>query len=124
MIKINKDLCIGCGACVGVCPTGSLNLDESGHCECNNETCIQCLACISTCPVEAISDEEEVEKEEPKETNIEKTNLEYYPYEEEYSKRDELMDRFEEVCGSDREYYRDFVENLEEEYLDDWLENL
>ena len=59
MIRVDKELCIGCGACVSVCPTNSLVLNEDGKCEINNESCIQCLACITTCPVEAISEGEE-----------------------------------------------------------------
>ncbi|MBQ6478308.1 MAG: 4Fe-4S binding protein [Erysipelotrichaceae bacterium] len=54
-VTIDRDLCIGCGACTGVCPTGSLELDEEGKSKCNEETCIDCGACVATCPVEAIS---------------------------------------------------------------------
>lgn len=68
MIKIDKDLCIGCGACTSVCPTNSLTLEEDGKCSVNNESCIQCLACISTCPVEAISEQEETKEEDIKST--------------------------------------------------------
>ena len=66
MIKVDKDLCIGCGACTTVCPTNSLTISEDGKCSVNNETCIQCLACISTCPVEAISEQEETKEEDTK----------------------------------------------------------
>ena len=55
-VKIDRDLCIGCGACVGVCPTESLSLDEEGKSQVSEETCIDCGACIATCPVEAISE--------------------------------------------------------------------
>ena len=52
--KVNKDVCIGCGACTGVCPTGSLTLDADGKSVCNADTCIDCGACVATCPVGAI----------------------------------------------------------------------
>lgn len=52
---INRDLCIGCAACVGVCPLGALELDEEGKSVCNEDVCISCGACVDTCPVEAIS---------------------------------------------------------------------
>ena len=55
-VKVDKELCIGCGACVGVCPTESLTLDEEGKSVVNEETCVDCGACIATCPVAAISD--------------------------------------------------------------------
>ena len=53
--KVNKGICIGCGACCGVCPTGSLNLGADGKSECTEETCVSCGACAGTCPVEAIT---------------------------------------------------------------------
>ncbi|MBQ1285775.1 MAG: 4Fe-4S binding protein [Solobacterium sp.] len=55
-VTVNKELCIGCGACVGVCPVGALELDEEGKSESNEEICIGCGACIGTCPVEAITE--------------------------------------------------------------------
>ncbi len=55
-VTVNKELCIGCGACVGVCPVGALELDEEGKSESNEELCIGCGACIGTCPVEAITE--------------------------------------------------------------------
>ena len=54
-VKVDQDTCIGCGACVGVCPTESLALNADGKSECNEDTCIDCCACIGTCLVEAIS---------------------------------------------------------------------
>ena len=29
-VVVAKDTCIGCGACVGVCPVGALSLDADG----------------------------------------------------------------------------------------------
>ena len=55
-VTVDKDLCIGCGACVGVCPVGALELDEEGKSQSNEDVCIGCGACIGTCPVEAISE--------------------------------------------------------------------
>ena len=53
-VKVEKDLCIGCGACTGVCPVNALTLDDEGKSECNADLCIDCHACVGTCPVEAI----------------------------------------------------------------------
>lgn len=55
-VKIDKDTCIGCGACVGVCPVSALSLDSEGKSECNADLCIDCHACIGTCPVGAITE--------------------------------------------------------------------
>ena len=54
-VTIDKDMCIGWGACIGVCPTQSLDFDEDGKSDCNEETCVDCGTCVATCPVEAIS---------------------------------------------------------------------
>lgn len=53
-VKIDREACIGCGACTGVCPTASLTLDDEGKSVCNGDTCIDCGSCVATCPVGAI----------------------------------------------------------------------
>ena len=53
-VRVEKEECIGCGACIDVCPTGALVLTEDGKVECNEADCIDCGACLGTCPVEAI----------------------------------------------------------------------
>ena len=52
-VKIS-DACIGCGACVGVCPVEALSLVDS-KAVCDGDKCVDCGACVSECPVEAIS---------------------------------------------------------------------
>ena len=54
-LNVNADTCIGCGACVGVCPVGALSMNADSKSECDEGTCIDCGSCISACPVEAIS---------------------------------------------------------------------
>lgn len=54
-VSVAKDTCIGCGACVSVCPVSALSLDADGKAECDESVCIDCGACISTCPIEAIT---------------------------------------------------------------------
>ncbi|MBQ6490406.1 MAG: 4Fe-4S binding protein [Solobacterium sp.] len=54
-VTIDKDLCIGCGACTGVCPVEALSLDDEGKSQCDADLCISCGTCVGTCPVEAIS---------------------------------------------------------------------
>lgn len=54
-MKVNKDTCIGCGACVDTCPVGAITLVD-GKADINPDICISCGACVGTCPVEAISE--------------------------------------------------------------------
>lgn len=54
-VTVDKDTCIGCGACVGGCPVGALSMDDEGKSQCDAGTCIDCGSCVGTCPVSAIT---------------------------------------------------------------------
>ena len=51
---VDADTCIGCEACVGVCPTSAIVMD-GGKAVITPDTCVGCGACVATCPVSAIS---------------------------------------------------------------------
>ncbi|MCL7411262.1 MAG: 4Fe-4S binding protein [Methanosarcinaceae archaeon] len=51
-IEVNRYKCGYCGACVGVCPTGALELIETWIEA--DETCTSCGICAKVCPVGAI----------------------------------------------------------------------
>ena len=57
--KINKDKCIGCGACVGACPTGSVKIEEDNKAVIDQETCEQCGQCKEACAFDAIDKTDE-----------------------------------------------------------------
>jgi len=53
LLKINKEECTGCGACIDVCPFGALSLvDDVLEVD---EQCNACGACLDVCPVDALS---------------------------------------------------------------------
>jgi electron transfer flavoprotein alpha subunit/NAD-dependent dihydropyrimidine dehydrogenase PreA subunit len=53
LLKIDKDKCIGCGACIDVCPFGALILVDDLAVV--NDKCTACGACLDVCPVNALS---------------------------------------------------------------------
>lgn len=53
-VKIDKNTCIGCGACVETCPVQALSLVD-GKADVDPGTCVDCGACVAVCPVQALS---------------------------------------------------------------------
>lgn len=51
---VNKQTCVGCGACVATCPVDAISLVD-GVAQIDPNKCISCGACVGTCPVEAIT---------------------------------------------------------------------
>jgi NAD-dependent dihydropyrimidine dehydrogenase PreA subunit len=56
IVIIDEELCIGCGACVALCPKKILYIDDkSGKCKVTDETkCDQLRGCVKVCPVDAL----------------------------------------------------------------------
>jgi heterodisulfide reductase subunit A len=54
--QIDAATCVGCQACVGVCPFGAINYDEREDvCEVNQALCKGCGTCAANCPSECIT---------------------------------------------------------------------
>jgi ferredoxin len=54
MIKIDQNLCIGCGACEAICPD-NFKIDESGKAQVVGEGEADCAKMAAeSCPVQAI----------------------------------------------------------------------
>ena len=54
-LRLDREKCIGCGACLLVCPHAVLSL-TNGKVEIGDrDACMECGACSRNCPVEALS---------------------------------------------------------------------
>lgn len=53
---VDKSTCIGCEACIAICPVGAIEMKD-GKADINKDICVSCGVCVSECPVEAISNE-------------------------------------------------------------------
>lgn len=51
---VNTETCIGCGACVDICPSEAIHL-ENNKAKITTTNCKNCKACVNACPVGAIS---------------------------------------------------------------------
>lgn len=54
LIKVNQSLCVNCGICKKVCPSGVLSIGKDGPEVSNPEFCIACGQCVAVCPNSAI----------------------------------------------------------------------
>jgi len=62
-IEVNKDLCSGCGICVGLCPYDAIGWDEAGETRVaaiDKLKCKRCGVCVAACPSGAIAIEDEL----------------------------------------------------------------
>ena len=77
MVKINRDLCIGCGECAADCPVNVLHIIE-GKADVSGP-CFQCGHCVAVCPVRAAAipeyDMDDVEDYVPKTFDVNPENM-------------------------------------------------
>ena len=50
LLEMDRELCIGCNACVEACAFDALRLDDKEKAVAN-DNCTACGACIDECPV-------------------------------------------------------------------------
>ena len=50
---VDEDLCYGCGACIGLCPTSALSM-KGLLALVEQSSCTYCELCIPSCPVDAL----------------------------------------------------------------------
>ena len=54
-LVLDEAACIGCGACVDVCPHAVFIIEEKKARIVSRKTCMECGACAKNCPVKAIA---------------------------------------------------------------------
>jgi ferredoxin len=51
--KVDVELCVGCGACVDICPVNAIVMNDD-KAFINEDICRNCQKCVRVCPVGAI----------------------------------------------------------------------
>ena len=67
MLRVGKDLCVGCGLCTESCPRGAISL-QFGQAWIDKTRCNRCGICLDVCPQGAIVEQAPVSKDELKAT--------------------------------------------------------
>jgi Fe-S-cluster-containing hydrogenase component 2 len=55
MLRVRRDLCLGCGLCVESCPRQAISI-ISATAQINQDRCNQCHICLDVCPQGAITE--------------------------------------------------------------------
>jgi NAD-dependent dihydropyrimidine dehydrogenase PreA subunit len=53
-LRLNQEICCGCGRCLEVCPHGVFTMEEGKAAIAVRDACMECGACARNCPSRAI----------------------------------------------------------------------
>lgn len=53
-LRLDQDVCTGCGMCEAVCPHAVFEIEEKKAKIIDHDGCMECGACANNCPVDAI----------------------------------------------------------------------
>ena len=55
LVRWEDEVCVHCGACTAVCPSGALSIDKvTAELKYQNEKCVACEMCTHACPTGAM----------------------------------------------------------------------
>jgi len=63
MLRVKKELCLGCGLCASNCPEQAISM-LSGQAEIDVNRCRECHICVKVCPQGAIIEQALISNEE------------------------------------------------------------
>ena len=63
VLRVRKDLCLGCGLCAESCPRQAISL-KSGQAQIDQNRCNHCGLCVDACPQGAIAELRPVSRRE------------------------------------------------------------
>jgi len=54
-VQKNEESCTHCGACISICPTEAIFINEEKRVVIDRESCVHCGACVKVCPTKALA---------------------------------------------------------------------
>jgi ferredoxin len=54
VVELDENICMDCGTCISLCPTGALYIASDYSIRLNEDKCVLCEVCVPACPVRAI----------------------------------------------------------------------
>ena len=64
LLRVDEDLCVGCGICADACPMKILIVHDRQCSLADDTICLECGTCVHECPKNALSIEEDVKEGE------------------------------------------------------------